>query len=84
MVAGNLIMALGIGLVYTLDMNSTPRYWISYQIIAGIGRGMAAQIPIIANQAAVELSSDIPSVTAMTLCKLCLNVKANPLLTYEE
>ena len=68
LVIGSMIMTTGVGLIYTLDMNTKASNWIAFQAVAGIGRGIAAQVPIIGNQASVS-RSDIPATTAMTLCK---------------
>ena len=70
--AGPVIAAIGDGLIYTFDIRTASPYWIGYQALSGIGRGMATQVPIIANQASVE-PSEVPSVTAMTLCRFILH-----------
>lgn len=56
------------GFVYTLDIGSPSSKWIGYQALAGIGIGLGFQVPIIANQAFVDMS-EISSITAVTLCK---------------
>lgn len=76
LVAGAAITAVGDGLTYTLDAGTTSPYWIGYQALSGIGRGMATQVPIIANQASVE-PSEVPSVTAMTLCRFIYDIPRN-------
>lgn len=68
LLCGSAITTIGAGWVYTLDIDSTSSHWIGYQVIIGMGIGIAVQIPIIANQACVDLSQ-ISSVSAMTLCK---------------
>ena len=68
LLAGSAITTIGTGLLYTLDIGSPSSHWIGYQALAGIGIGLAIQVPIIANQAFVE-ASEISSVTAITLCK---------------
>ena len=68
LLAGGSIATIGAGLLYTLDIGSPSSHWIGYQALAGIGVGLAIQVPIIANQAFVKVS-EISSVTAVTLCK---------------
>ncbi|KAL9063993.1 MAG: hypothetical protein Q9161_009151 [Pseudevernia consocians] len=64
--AGGAIATIGAGLIYTLDIGSPSSHWIGYQILVGIGIGLSVQVPIIANQAFVNVS-EISSVTAVTL-----------------
>lgn len=66
--AGGILATIGTGLIYSLDIGSSSGQWIGYQVLAGIGTGLAIQVPIIANQAFVPMS-EISSVTAITLCK---------------
>lgn len=66
--AGSIITTVGMGFVYTLDIGSPSSKWIGYQALAGIGIGLGFQVPIIANQAFVDMS-EISSITAVTLCK---------------
>lgn len=74
---GSIITTIGTGLIYTLDIGSSSSKWIGYQALAGIGIGLAFQVPMIANQAFVEMS-EISSVTAVTLCKLLHLTSSNP------
>ena len=66
LLVGSVITTIGVGLIYTLDIGSSSAHWIGYQVLAGVGIGIAIQVPIIANQAFVKMS-DISSVTAITL-----------------
>lgn len=66
LLAGGAIATIGTGLLYTLDIGSPSSHWIGYQALAGIGVGLSIQVPIIANQAFVEVS-EMSSVTAVTL-----------------
>lgn len=66
MVIGAVIATVGSGLIYMFDINTGAGEWIGYQIIAGVGTGLACQIAIIVNQASVE-PSDLATVSAMTL-----------------
>ena len=61
--------ALGVvctGLLYTLDIGTGEGKWIGYQIIGGVGWGIASQIPIITVQATAP-AADLAEVTAILL-----------------
>ena len=61
--------ALGVvctGLLYTLDINTGEGKWIGYQVIGGVGWGIASQIPIITVQATAP-AADLAEVTAILL-----------------
>ena len=69
LIAGSIGSTIGSGLLYTLSTHSSSSEWIGYQALAGLGIGLALQIPVITGQAVVQ-PSDLSSVTAMILCKL--------------
>ncbi|KAH8896392.1 putative MFS transporter [Thozetella sp. PMI_491] len=48
--AGGILMTIGSGLYYTLDLGSSPGAWIGYQIVAGVGIGLVMQLPVIVAQ----------------------------------
>ncbi|KAL5384412.1 hypothetical protein PMIN02_009220 [Paraphaeosphaeria minitans] len=52
--AGSAILTVGSGLIHTLKVDSNPGVWIGYQIVAGLGVGLALQTPFIAVQRAVR------------------------------
>lgn len=61
--------ALGVvctGLLYTLNIGTGEGKWIGYQIIGGVGWGIASQIPIITVQATAP-ATDLAEVTAILL-----------------
>lgn len=60
---------IGAGLIYTLDETSPPAKWIGYQVLAGLAFGSGLPLGIISGQANAE-QEDIPSRTAMLLCKV--------------
>lgn len=62
------LTAIGSGLLYTLDIDSSAGVWVGYQILAGVGVGWCFQVPIVTAQATAA-PSDLPSVTAMVLSK---------------
>lgn len=47
LMTGAAIAAVGSGLIYMLDIYSTNAQWIGYQILAGVGTGLAMQPPVI-------------------------------------
>lgn len=77
LLSGSAITIIGAAWMYTLDIGSPASHWIGYQIIIGIGIGISVQIPIIANQACVEMS-EISSVSAITLCTCLLHGPSFP------
>ena len=66
LILGSVLSTIACGLIFTLDIGSSAKEWIGYQALAGIGIGLALQIPIIVGQASVEMS-DLSTVTAMIL-----------------
>ncbi|KAL8933075.1 MAG: hypothetical protein Q9216_006533 [Gyalolechia sp. 2 TL-2023] len=62
---------IGTGLIYLLDANSPSAQWIGYQVLAGLAFGTGLPLAIIAGQAHVS-NEDLPSATAMLLCKSIL------------
>ncbi|GLB07779.1 hypothetical protein AtubIFM57258_003144 [Aspergillus tubingensis] len=71
LVVGAILISVGAGMLYTLNLDTLPRHWIPYQILAGLGIGTALQVPIIMNQATVD-ASDMSTMTSMTLFFKCL------------
>lgn len=66
MVAAAVVATIAAGLLYTLDVGTASAAWIGFQVIAGIGWGLAFQVPIIVCQSNVA-TTDISSATAMVL-----------------
>ncbi|KAK4870166.1 hypothetical protein LT330_005220 [Penicillium expansum] len=64
MVIGGVLATLGAGLLYSLDIGTSTGKWIGYQIIGGVGWGLAYQVPINAVHGAVG-PSDIATVTGI-------------------
>ncbi|KAJ5761825.1 uncharacterized protein N7511_005207 [Penicillium nucicola] len=64
MVIGGILATIGSGLLYSLDVGSSTGKWIGYQILGGVGWGLAYQVPINAVHGAVD-PSDIASVTGI-------------------
>lgn len=67
-ISGAAIAIIGSGLLYTLDIDTSTGKWIGYQIVAGVGWGIAFQVPIIVGQGSAD-PKDMSSVTATILCK---------------
>ncbi|KAL4867125.1 hypothetical protein BDV12DRAFT_210034 [Aspergillus spectabilis] len=68
---GGLLMTIGSGLLYTLDLTSGANEWIGYQAMVGVGIGLAVQVPMMASQAVVEVQ-DLSVVSAMILFYQCM------------
>ncbi|KAK3946264.1 major facilitator superfamily domain-containing protein [Diplogelasinospora grovesii] len=56
---GASIFTVGAGLLHTLRVDSGSGAWIGYQVLAGVGSGMAVQVPFIAVQCVVR-QDEIP------------------------
>ena len=65
-VVGTAVGTLCTGMLYTLDIGTKEGKWIGYQIIGGVGWGIASQIPIITVQATAP-PADLAEVTAILL-----------------
>ncbi|KAK2765439.1 hypothetical protein FQN54_008288 [Arachnomyces sp. PD_36] len=70
-VCGAVIAVIAAGLLYTLDIDTSTGKWIGYQILGGVGWGIAFQVPIIVGQSGAE-PQDMSSITAMVLFFQCL------------
>lgn len=66
MAVGAAVATVGSGLMYTFSQDTSAGKYVGFQLIAGLGMGMTLQIPLMANQAAVQ-PADIASVSAITL-----------------
>ncbi|KAF2191557.1 MFS general substrate transporter [Zopfia rhizophila CBS 207.26] len=63
---GNIVTAIGSGLMTTFQPDTSSSQWIGYQILGGAGRGIAMQMPILAAQEALP-SSEVAIATANLL-----------------
>ncbi|KAL2799254.1 major facilitator superfamily domain-containing protein [Aspergillus keveii] len=68
---GGILCTIASGLLYTLDISSSAAEWIGYQAMAGIGIGIAIQVPMIASQAVVEMQ-DLSAISSMVLFFQCI------------
>lgn len=68
MVVGGVLATIGSGLLYSLDIGTSTGKWIGYQIVGGVGWGLAYQVPINAVHGTV-VSSDIATVTGIIVCE---------------
>ncbi|PYI30110.1 MFS toxin efflux pump [Aspergillus indologenus CBS 114.80] len=66
LLASPVFVAIGGGLLSTLEPNSKAAHWIGYQIIIGIGAGIGLQQPMLVCQAALG-PADVPSATAIVV-----------------
>jgi len=63
MIASSVIMAVGTGLLSTLNVSSSHTEWIPFEIICGFGAGLGMQQPLLAAQNVLELK-DVPMGTS--------------------
>ncbi|THY13876.1 MFS general substrate transporter [Aureobasidium pullulans] len=61
---GTTLLAVGSGLLSTLNTSSGGKYWIPYQILPGMGAGITLWMPYVAIQTVLE-AEDIPVATAL-------------------
>ena len=54
LILGGILMTIGAGLITTFGLDTSTAKWISYQIVYGIGIGIAFQPPYIAVQTVLE------------------------------
>jgi len=80
-VLGNALSTIANGLFSTFSPTTPIREWIGYQILVGIGRGIALQMPIIAVQNVLDMQQ-IP--TAMAFIMFCQSFCNSNFLTYAE
>lgn len=66
LVVGTALGVVCTGLLYTFDIGTEQAKWIGYQVIRGVGWGIASQIPIITVQATAP-AADLAEVTAILL-----------------
>lgn len=64
LIFGSILMAVGSGLIITLRPDTGPEKWISFQILYGIGIGLAFQPPFIAVQTVLP-DSMVPTALVM-------------------
>lgn len=65
-VFGAALATIAAGLMYTFDIGTPSGKWIGYQILGGVGWGLAFQVPIIMGQASAP-AEDLAEVTAIIL-----------------
>ena len=75
LVCGTILETIAAGLLSTLGLRTRIGEWIGYQILAGVGSGIALPIPFIAIQASLK-PDDIP------LGSKTANFLKIPLLSY--
>ncbi|THZ71906.1 MFS general substrate transporter [Aureobasidium pullulans] len=61
---GTTLLAVGSGLLSTLNTSSGGKYWIPYQILPGMGAGITLWMPYVAIQTVLK-AEDIPVATAL-------------------
>ncbi|CAI7619560.1 unnamed protein product [Penicillium glandicola] len=66
LIIGSTLLTIGCGLLYTLQITLSTGAYVGYQLLAGVGVGIAMQVPVVAAQGLVEMK-DISSVTSILL-----------------
>ena len=64
MIVGSALFTVGAALLHNLGVNSGPAQWVGYQLLSGIGFGMAFQIPYSALHV-VLADKDLPTGNAL-------------------
>ncbi|RDW65075.1 putative HC-toxin efflux carrier TOXA [Coleophoma cylindrospora] len=90
-IVGAAFVAIGNGLLSTLLPATSTGKWIGYQIIAGVGRGLALQVPVISVQNTVA-PAQVPNAMAILmfsqafagalLLSICDTIFTNSLKTF--
>ncbi|KAK0630951.1 major facilitator superfamily domain-containing protein [Bombardia bombarda] len=68
-IVGSMLTAIGSGLMVTFDRQTSSARWIGYQIIAGLGRGVASSMPTLAAQDALSLPDFTIATATLALCQ---------------
>ena len=68
---GTSVFIAGCVLLRTLDINSPAVKWASYQVVSGLGLGLAEQVPFIAVQVVLP-DADMPTACALVVFSRCL------------
>jgi MFS family permease len=82
LLTGNVLGVISYGLFTTFTPSTGAGLWIGFQILAGFGRGMAIQIPLLLSQQAVA-KADIAIVTSVVMwaqwlgSSTCLTIAQN-------
>lgn len=66
MIASAVLMAIGAGLIATLEVDSNRNAWIGYQCLLGFGVGLGMQQPLVAIQASLK-PVDVPIGTSIII-----------------
>lgn len=66
LIGSSALLAVGVGLISTWDIDSPFREWFGYQICAGLGAGFGFNIPLVAVQTALPMA-DIPQGTVILM-----------------
>lgn len=67
LVVGPAVITAGAACLYTLDLHTSLARLLGFQLLAGAGIGMVLQVPVVANQALLAGTDDVPAVIGMTL-----------------
>ena len=63
---GSIALAVGSGLITTLDVNTGFGKWFGYQLLTGVGAGLSIQVSLLAVQTVLDIE-DVPIGTACVI-----------------
>lgn len=66
--AGALLSVVGSALLYSLDADTSPAWYLGSQVVLGFGAGGSSQVPMIAVQAFSD-RKDLSRATGVVLCR---------------
>lgn len=69
-IVGTCLMCVGNGLLTTFEVDTGARKWIGYQILYGLGLGLAFQVPNLATQASLPKKDVLTGLTLMLFATL--------------
>ncbi|PVH97029.1 MFS general substrate transporter [Periconia macrospinosa] len=67
LLVGAVLATAGTISIYTIDAPASTRRWIGFELLTGMGIGIALQIPMIYNQSLVTSRAEIPAATTLSL-----------------
>lgn len=73
LIVGGVLLTIGSGLIYTLDIGTSSAKYIGFQILVGAGNGICSQIPLITSIAFAK-PEDTAITTALVLCEPFLSI----------
>lgn len=69
MLIGNVLGIISYGLLSTFQPSTSTGEWVGYQIIAGTGRGLSLQIPLLVVQSAIPKADMATGTSVLVWCQ---------------